>query len=89
MEIPEVAFLRRRSDNSSLSIAKYHAIEAPKGELGFMIESDGTGHPWRAHLNSPSFTNLQGLESMLEGAVMGDMVILIGTIDPVMGEADK
>jgi NADH-quinone oxidoreductase subunit D len=67
----------------------YHAIEAPKGELGFMIESDGTGHPWRAHLNSPSFTNLQGLESMLEGAVMGDMVILIGTIDPVMGEADK
>jgi NADH-quinone oxidoreductase subunit D len=69
--------------------AVYHAIEAPKGELGFYLESDGTGSPWRAKMNSPSFTNLQGLESMLEGAHMGDMVILIGTIDPVLGEADK
>ncbi|WP_456428106.1 NADH dehydrogenase (quinone) subunit D [Rhodocaloribacter sp.] len=67
----------------------YHAIEAPKGELGFYIESDGTGSPTRVRINTPSFTNLQGLEHMLEGAMMGDMVILIGTIDPVMGEADK
>lgn len=69
--------------------AVYHAIEAPKGELGFYLESDGTGMPRRAKMNSPSFTNLQGLETMLEGAVMGDMVILIGTVDPVLGEADK
>ena len=69
--------------------AVYHAIEAPKGELGFYLQSDGTGNPWRAKMNSPSFTNLQGLETMLEGAHMGDMVILIGTIDPVLGEADK
>ncbi|NKO00976.1 NADH-quinone oxidoreductase subunit D, partial [Weissella cibaria] len=67
----------------------YHAIEAPKGELGFYLESDGTGNPWRVRINAPSFTNLQGLEYMMEGAMMGDMVILIGTIDPVMGEADK
>lgn len=69
--------------------ASYHAIESPKGEIGFYLISDGTGNPWRAHMKSPSFTNLQGLESMMEGALMGDMVILIGTIDPVMGEADK
>jgi len=67
----------------------YHAIEAPKGELGFYLQSDGTGSPWRAKMNSPSFTNLQGLETLLEGAQMGDMVILIGTVDPVLGEADK
>jgi NADH-quinone oxidoreductase subunit D len=67
----------------------YHAIEAPKGELGFYLQSDGTGSPWRARMNSPSFTNLQALESMMEGGMMGDMVILIGTIDPVLGEADK
>lgn len=67
----------------------YHAIEAPKGELGFFIQSDGTGTPWRVRMNAPSFTNLQGLEYMMEGGLMGDMVILIGTIDPVMGEADK
>ncbi|MDA0379475.1 MAG: NADH dehydrogenase (quinone) subunit D [Bacteroidetes bacterium] len=69
--------------------AVYHAIEAPKGELGFYLESDGTGNPWRAKMNSPSFTNLQGLEEMMVGAHMGDMVILIGTVDPVLGEADK
>src|SRR5690606_17635253 len=43
----------------------YHAIEAPKGELGFYIISDGTGRPWRAKINSPSFSNLQALESMM------------------------
>jgi NADH-quinone oxidoreductase subunit D len=69
--------------------AAYSAIEASKGELGFYLQSDGTGNPWRARMNSPSFTNLQGLEHMLEGAHMGDLVILIGTIDPVLGEADK
>jgi NADH-quinone oxidoreductase subunit D len=69
--------------------ATYHAIEAAKGELGFYLQSDGTGYPWRARMNSPSFTNLQGLEHLLEGAHMGDMVILIGTVDPVLGEADK
>ncbi len=67
----------------------YHAIESPKGELGFFLASDGTGQPWRARINAPSFANLQGLEYMLEGAYMGDMVILIGTVDPVMGESDK
>ena len=67
----------------------YQAIESPKGELGFFLQSDGTGHPWRCRMNSPSFRNLQGLEAMLEGSAMGDMVVLIGTVDPVMGEADK
>ncbi|HEX2898471.1 MAG TPA: hypothetical protein VHS96_02015, partial [Bacteroidia bacterium] len=37
----------------------------------------------------PSFTNLQGLEKIMEGAMIGDTVVLIGSIDPVMGEADK
>lgn len=69
--------------------ASYHAIESPKGELGFYIESDGTGRPSRVKMNTPSFTNLQGLEFLLEGAHMGDMVILIGTVDPVLGESDK
>ena len=67
----------------------YHAIEAPKGELGFYLQSDGTGRPFRAKINSPSFSNIQGLEYMLEGGAMGDMVVMIGTVDPVLGEADK
>jgi NADH-quinone oxidoreductase subunit D len=67
----------------------YHAVEGAKGELGFFFVSDGTGSPWRMKINSPSFKNLQGLEHMLEGAMVADTVILIGSIDPVMGEADK
>lgn len=67
----------------------YHAIEAPKGELGFHMISDGTGSPWRVKIKSPSFSNLQVLEKMMEGAMLADTVVLIGSIDPVMGEADK
>jgi NADH-quinone oxidoreductase subunit D len=69
--------------------ASYHAIESPKGELGFYIESDGTGRPARVKINSPSFTNLQGLEYMMEGTLVADTVVIIGSLDPVMGEADK
>lgn len=67
----------------------YHAIEAPKGELGYYIQSDGTGHPWRLKIKSPSFSNLQGLEYMLDGCMLADTVVVIGGVDPVMGEADK
>ncbi len=67
----------------------YHAIEAPKGELGYYIQSDGTGHPWRLKIKTPSFSNLQGLEYMLDGCMLADTVVVIGGVDPVMGEADK
>ncbi len=70
-------------------VESYHAIEAPKGELGFYIQSDGTGHPWRLKINSPSFTNLQGLEKMLDGEMIADTVVMIGGVDPVMGDSDK
>ncbi len=67
----------------------YSAIESPKGELGWYLVSDGTGHPWRARVKAPSFANLQGLEYMMEGSLVADTVIMIGSVDPVMGEADK
>jgi NADH-quinone oxidoreductase subunit D len=70
-------------------VEAYSAIEAPKGELGFHIKSDGTGSPWRCKINAPSFTNLQALESMMEGNTVADTVVLIGSLDPVMGECDK
>jgi NADH-quinone oxidoreductase subunit D len=67
----------------------YHAVEASKGELGFYIQSRGEGHPWRLKIRSPSFMNLQSLPIMLEGAMISDIVAIIGSLDPVMGEADK
>jgi len=68
----------------------YSSIEAPKGELGFYIMSKkGDGHPWRFKIRSPSFVNIHALPTMLKGAMISDVVAIIGSIDPVMGEADK
>ncbi len=67
----------------------YQAIESPKGELGFYIISDGSGYPWRLKIRSPSFCNLQALPLLLKGQMISDVVAIIGSIDPVMGECDK
>lgn len=67
----------------------YSAIEASKGELGFYFISDGSGHPWRLKIRSPSFCNLQGLAPMMKNCMISDTVVIIGSVDPVMGEADK
>jgi len=67
----------------------YHAIEAAKGELGWYLVSNGTGFPWRSKIRSPSFVNLQALSRLLEGCMISDIVAIIGSIDPIMGEADK
>lgn len=67
----------------------YQAIEASKGELGFYIVSQGEGYPWRLKIRAPSFMNLQALPMMLKGGMISDVVAVIGSVDPVMGEADK
>lgn len=67
----------------------YTAIEGSKGELGFYIVSDGSGYPWRMKIRSPSFYNLQALPILLKGQMISDVVAIIGSIDPIMGEADK
>jgi NADH-quinone oxidoreductase subunit D len=67
----------------------YQAIEASKGELGFYLVSHGEGHPWRLKIRSPSFVNLQPLPIMMKGGMISDVVAIIGSVDPVMGEADK
>src|SRR6476620_3153204 len=64
----------------------YHAVEAPKGELGFYFVSDGTPRPWRMKVRSPSFINLQSLPMMVEGRLVADVVTAIGSIDIVLGE---
>jgi NADH-quinone oxidoreductase subunit D len=67
----------------------YHAIESSKGQLGFYIVSRGEGHPWRLKIRSPSFCNLQALPMMLKGHLLSDILAVLGSLDPVMGEADK
>ena len=67
----------------------YHAVENPKGELGFYFVSKGEGHPWKCKIRSPSFNNLQAMSHLVKGNMVSDVVAIIGSIDPVMGEADK
>lgn len=67
----------------------YHAIESPRGELGFYIVSDGTGKPARLKVRPPSFVNLQGLARMCRGRLLSDAVAIIGMIDIVLAEVDR
>jgi NADH-quinone oxidoreductase subunit D len=67
----------------------YVSVEAPKGELGYFIVSDGTLHPYRVRVRPPSFLNLQSLKRMAIGALVADVVAIIGTIDIVLGEVDR
>lgn len=67
----------------------YHAIEAPKGELGFYIRSEGGKSPYRLHIRSPSFISLQAIEKMSVGGLLSDLVAVIASLDPVMGEVDR
>jgi NADH-quinone oxidoreductase subunit D len=68
----------------------YHAIESPKGELGYFIVSDGKStNPYRFRVRPPSFCNLQGLRRLVRGHLVADVVALIGSIDIVLGEVDR
>jgi len=67
----------------------YHAIEAPKGEIGYYVISDGTVQPYRVRVRPPSFINLQAFDTMARGHLVADVVAIIGTLDIVLGEVDR
>ena len=67
----------------------YGRIESPKGELGFFLISDGTGNPYRYRVRPPSMINLTILEDMCLGHNIADVVIILGSVDIVLGEVDR
>jgi len=67
----------------------YQAIEHSKGELGYYIVSDGSPIPYRLRVRTPDFVNLQSLPYMAQGAMLADVVAMIGTIDIVLGSVDR
>jgi len=67
----------------------YVGVEAPKGELGIFLISDGSNKPYRCKIRSPGFAHLQALNSMVYGHLIADVVTIIGTQDIVFGEVDR
>ena len=67
----------------------YSAVESSKGELGFLVASDGTSDPLRCHIRAPGLMNVQVIPLLAEGRLFSDMVALIGSLDFVMGEVDR
>ncbi len=67
----------------------YGRVEAPKGELGFYLVSDGKPTPWRYHVRAPSYINLNALGPMSVGYKVADAIVILGAIDIVLGEVDR
>ena len=67
----------------------YSAIEAPKGELGFYIYSQGGNKPYRCRIRPPSFIHMGAFDHMAKGYMIADIVTIFGTYDIVMGECDR
>ncbi|WP_352428112.1 NADH-quinone oxidoreductase subunit D [Thermoflexus sp.] len=67
----------------------YGRVENPKGELGFYVVSDGSPNPYRYHIRAPSFINLTALNEMCKGHKVADVVVILGSIDIVLGEVDR
>jgi NADH dehydrogenase (ubiquinone) Fe-S protein 2 len=69
--------------------SSYVMVEAPKGEFGVFIDSNGSNRPYRCRLRAPGFMHLQGLDFMSRGHLIADLVTIIGTQDIVFGEVDR
>lgn len=67
----------------------YLGVEAPKGEFGVYLVSDGTNKPYRCKIKSPGFLHLQGLDFLVKNHLLADVVTIIGTLDIVFGEVDR
>ena len=67
----------------------YQCIESPRGEIGYYIVSDGTSKPYRVHMRTPSFGNLQALPVLLKGMLIADSIAALGSMDFVLGDTDR
>jgi NADH dehydrogenase I D subunit len=67
----------------------YECVEGPRGEHGYYLMSDGGPKPYRLHMRTPSFVHLQATDAMSRGQLLSDLVMVIGSIDIVLGDVDR
>jgi NADH-quinone oxidoreductase subunit C/D len=67
----------------------YGRVEGPKGELGYYVVSQGKPNPYRYHVRAPSFLNITSLADMCRGMKIADVMVILGSIDIVLGEVDR
>src|SRR5216683_3239156 len=67
----------------------YQAVESPRGEIAYYVVSNGTSKPYRVHMRTPSFGNLQALPALLEGRLLADSIAALGSMDFVLGDVDR
>jgi NADH-quinone oxidoreductase subunit D len=67
----------------------YVAIESPRGEAGCYLVSDGGARPWRVKFRAPSFAALQATATIVQELLIADLIAAAGSLDPVMGDADR
>ncbi|MDH5605886.1 MAG: NADH-quinone oxidoreductase subunit NuoD, partial [Anaerolineae bacterium] len=88
--IPQGSVLDKNPYNVRVPAGEsYGRVEGPKGELGYYLVSDGKTNPYRYHVRAPSFINLTALEKMCVGQKVADVVVILGSIDIVLGEVDR
>ena len=86
---PAMASMNKQKSLKPPAGDAYGRVESPKGELGFYLVSDGTDTPYRYKVRAPSFINLTPLGDMCKGHKVADVVVILGSIDIVMGEVDR
>ena len=67
----------------------YTAVEAPKGEFGVYLVSDGSSKPYRCKIRAPGFAHLQTLDNLSRGHMLADIAAVLGSLDIVLGEIDR
>ena len=85
-----ISHFKKYSEGTKISRGfTYNAIEAPKGEFGVSLISDGSSKPYRCKIRAPGFYHLQNLTQIGQNILISDLVTIIGTYDVVLGEIDR
>lgn len=84
---PSFQALHRRPSRAGGQV--YAAVEAPKGEFGVYLVSDGTNRPYRCKIRAPSFAHLAAMDFLTRGHMLADVSAIIGSLDIVFGEIDR